>query len=111
MRIAPGIVGRQDWVFHIPDSSSLEAAAPLLCARITCYHPLAEFTRRWAICSATASRRASRSTSSGSRKQMSPTVGLSPALAYQAKLADVAAPRNVIGDARGPWGVTRFLRR
>ncbi len=40
---ATGIVVTQEWVFRLPDSISLEAAAPLLCAGITCYQPLAEF--------------------------------------------------------------------
>ena len=37
------IVVTEEWVFRLPDSISLEAAAPLLCAGITCYQPLAEF--------------------------------------------------------------------
>jgi uncharacterized zinc-type alcohol dehydrogenase-like protein len=37
------IVVTQEWVFQLPDSITLEAAAPLLCAGITCYQPLKEF--------------------------------------------------------------------
>ncbi len=37
------IIVTEDWVFRIPDSIGLDAAAPLLCAGITCYQPLAEF--------------------------------------------------------------------
>jgi uncharacterized zinc-type alcohol dehydrogenase-like protein len=37
------IVTTEDFVFRLPESIALDAAAPLLCAGITCYQPLAEF--------------------------------------------------------------------
>jgi uncharacterized zinc-type alcohol dehydrogenase-like protein len=37
------VVTNEDFVFRIPDSLGLDVAAPLLCAGITCYQPLAEF--------------------------------------------------------------------
>jgi uncharacterized zinc-type alcohol dehydrogenase-like protein len=37
------IVTTEDFVFRIPDSLGLDVAAPLLCAGITLYQPLAEF--------------------------------------------------------------------
>lgn len=37
------VVTTEDFVFRLPDSIGLDAAAPLLCAGITCYQPLAEF--------------------------------------------------------------------
>jgi len=37
------VVTNEDFVFRMPDSIGLDAAAPLLCAGITCYQPLAEF--------------------------------------------------------------------
>jgi alcohol dehydrogenase (NADP+) len=40
---ASHIVTTEDFVFRLPDSIGLDAAAPLLCAGITCYQPLAEF--------------------------------------------------------------------
>ena len=40
---ASHVVTTEDFVFRMPDSIGLDAAAPLLCAGITCYQPLAEF--------------------------------------------------------------------
>ncbi len=37
------IVADQNYVLRIPDSLALDVAAPLLCAGITCYQPLAEW--------------------------------------------------------------------
>ena len=37
------VVTNEDFVFRIPDSIGLDVAAPLLCAGITCYQPLAEW--------------------------------------------------------------------
>ncbi|MBK9738860.1 MAG: NAD(P)-dependent alcohol dehydrogenase [Actinobacteria bacterium] len=37
------VVVDENYVLHIPDSLSLDVAAPLLCAGITCYQPLAEW--------------------------------------------------------------------
>jgi uncharacterized zinc-type alcohol dehydrogenase-like protein len=38
-----GIVVDENYVLRIPDSLALDVAAPLLCAGITCYQPLAEW--------------------------------------------------------------------
>jgi alcohol dehydrogenase (NADP+) len=37
------VVTNEDFVLRIPDSIGLDVAAPLLCAGITCYQPLAEW--------------------------------------------------------------------